>query len=240
MVLEAALEKMKDTRPVSMSSNGTAVASSQIESCLETVVNWLASTYGKEYFVAPMEEFFIAFGKVFADDSFYQDRMNYFLEYCILERAMQGESSDCTPLIKYLQQARLSADQNKVWQNFSDFFHSIFEVQKSTTDALVIKDLMNDAYFTIHPKNSESLKFITKRTIIQGYIFAGEDAHYLGQGLIIHPDRARKVIAKYIKEKKKSGRIVEEQILRQLALTNMRYLRMQHVDPANIYNSISG
>lgn len=243
MVLEHSVEKVTVSpmvqemlRPMQITSDLT------LEDCLEQTVQWVASTIGKEYFVEPLDTFMAKWGKSFPDDAFYQDRMNYFLEYAILERPMTGHPGRLTPFMAFIKESsgvQLLAHKN--WQYFCDFRHSLFEVMKSGANQIIIRDMLTDRHYKVAPKESETLKFMNKKSIFQGYLFAsGNDLYRLGQGLIMHPDRARKQIMKFAKVHRKLPRFTESEILRMIAFTNMRFLRMQHVDPAVIYGTISG
>lgn len=243
MVLEHSVEKVIGSRVVQNVFSPKQVTSDlTLEDCLEQTVQWVASTKGKEYFVEPLETFMAKWGKSFPDDAFYQDRMNYFLEYAILERPMTGHPHRLTPFMAYIKESsgvKLLAHKN--WQSFGDFRHSLFEVVKSGATQIVIRDMLTERLYKVAPKESETLKFMTKKSIFQGYLFvSGTDLYRLGQGLIIHPDRARKQIVKFTKVHRKLPRFTESEILRMISFTNMRFLRMQHVDPAVIYGTISG
>lgn len=243
MVLEANFEKVNVVRPASTGfETPSATSSVSLEDCLEQVVQWVASLRGKEYFIEPLEAFMAKWGKSFPEDPFYQDRMNYFLEHCILEQPMTENADGLTPFKSYMKEssgARLLS--HKSWQSFCDYRHSLYEILKSAASQIIIRDLLTGRQYKVVPKESETLKFMAKKTIFQGFIFSlSHDEYRLGQGLIIHPDRARKQILKFMKAQKKVPRFSEHEIVRMMAMTNMRFLRMQHVDPANIYAQISG
>ena len=243
MVLEHSVEKVTVSPVVQqMSSPMQTMSDLTLEDCLEQTVQWVASAKGKEYFVEPLETFMAKWGKSFPDDPFYQDRMNYFLEYSILERPMTGHPNRLTPFMAFIKESsgvQLLSHRN--WQSFCDFRHSLFEVVKAGATQIVIRDMLTERLYKVAPKENETLKFMTKKSIFQGYLFAsGNELYRLGQGLIIHPERARKQIVKFTKVQRRLPRFTESEILRMIAFTNMRFLRMQHVDPAVIYGTISG
>jgi len=214
-----------------------------IDDCLEAVVAWIEAKAGKNYFVGPLEEFLAKYGKVNPEDEFYQARMNYFLEQCVLERPMTGDLMGLAPVSKFLSQyqniTRGTTSEAEIWTNFSGFKHGIFEVLKSESDCLNVRDLISDVCFEIVPKAGETLKYLRRKSIFQCFVFGNLQQRYLGQGLIVHPDNAAREILKYIKTYKKYPSLKPSDLMRLFAATNMRFMRMQHVDPAVIYASIS-
>lgn len=241
MVLERTSEKVSTMQFVTKKNQNEAPVEFGLEDCLEQTVQWVAAAKGKEYFVEPLENFMTKWGKAFPDDVFYQDRMNYFLEHCILERPMTGHPGGLTPFMAFIKESSgLQLLSHKNWQSFCDFRHSLFEVVKAGTSQITVRDMLTDRLYKVVPKHNETLKFMIKKSIFQGFVFGSEDDVYrLGQGLIIHPERARKQLVKFAKAQRKTPRVVENEVLRMIAFTNMRFLRMQHVDPATIYASIS-
>lgn len=242
MVLEHSFETTGMSPARDTSDKFGSAADFGLEECLEQAVQWVAARKGKEYFVEPLEHFMSKWGKAFPDDACYQDRMNYFLEYAILERPMTTHPYALTPFMAFVKESSgIQLLSSKSWQSFCDFRHSIFEVVKAGATQIIISDMLTGRLYKVVPKESETLKFMIKKSIFQGFLFsAGEDVYRLGQGLIIHPERARKQLVKFAKTQRKLPRFTEGEILRMVAFTNMRFLRMQHVDPAIIYASISG
>ena len=177
------------------------------------------------------------------DDDYYQTRMNYFLEHCVLERPMSGSFSGRTPLSIFLEKNPQMTFQDSpsavLWRNFCGFRHGVFQVVKAGSNQIVINDLLADRKLSIGSKSGETLRYFPRKSIFQGFIFGQGDHYVLGQGLIIHPEMANSQILKFIKNHKIYPRFAASELARFLAQTNMRYLRMQHVNPDAIYATIS-
>jgi hypothetical protein len=233
MVLEAFIKKLTREKPAG--GGDKSLSGENLEKILEQVINWIETHKGKSYFVAPLEEFFSKNGKAFPDDPFYQDRMNYFLEYCVLERPLTGVASKETPLNAYLEGSHAENHLPEM-ALIGEFRHSIFEVVSSGDKKILLKDLQTNKKHPVRTKGKETFKFLQKGTIFQGYIFGTNPNAYLGQGMILHPKAILKTLKKYIKNLKKASTYGELELLQQLALTNMRYLRMQHVNPTLLYS----
>lgn len=235
MVLEAVVEKLKFFRKEPLQTV-SQVAPAQLDDCLERVVKWIETRFGKQYFVQPLETFSQEFGKAFPEDAFYQERMNYFLEYCILERPIKGQSSLMTPLRMFFDEITgQSVLYPEPWVIFSEFRHSLFEVTKAGENQIQLRDLLSERKYTVRSKCGETLKYLRKKTIFQSYLFGSNGIYYLGQGVVTHPDRARKPLVRYIRSLVKANQMNEMRVLKLASLNNMRYLRMQHVDPAKLY-----
>ncbi len=214
-----------------------------IDDCLDVVVQWIEKIAGKNYFIAPLEEFQARFGKVNPEDEFYQSRMNYFLEWCVLERPMTQDSCARSPASiffeKHIGITNGDSASAYIWTSFSGFRHSVFQVVVPGSEFIEVRDLCAQKIARIVSKSGETLRYLRKGTIFQGYLFGHHDHRVLGQGLVIHPELAQKQILRYLKQHSRIPRFPSSDICRLFALTNMRYLRMQHVNPAVIYQTVS-
>lgn len=215
-----------------------------VDECVETLVAWVENTVGKGYFASLLEDFQSKYGKVNPEDEFYQSRMNYFIEHSVLERPMNTlMGGGLAPVSRFLEEnADLTSRSHEgadVWVSVSGFLHGVFEVIKAGDDVMVVRDMISDRSFKVASKAGETLKYLKRKSIFQGFVFGNLDRRVLGQGLIVHPEQAGKEIHKFIKKFRKYPTIKPSDVLRVLAATNMRFLRMQHVNPAVIYSSIS-
>jgi len=219
------------------------VAPKTVDDCLEIVVSWIERQLGKTYFVRPLEAFQAKFGKVNPEDDFYQARMNYFLEHCVLENSMDEIGGSRAPISRFFEEnAHLTSGDDPasaIWRDFCGFRHSLFQVIKTGAELIVVRDLIAGKTLRIQSKAGETLKYLSKKSIFQGYVFGHHDLYSLGQGLILHPELANAEILKYIRQHHRYPRVATGDITRKMAQTNMRYLRMQHVNPAVIYHAIS-
>ena len=229
--------------PRGNAGNGVIVAPKTVDDCLEIVVSWIERQLGKSYFVRPLEAFQAKFGKVNPEDDFYQARMNYFLEHCVLEHLMDDKAGSRAAISRFFEEnAYLTSGEDPesaIWRAFCGFRHSLFQVVKTGAESIVVVDLIANKTLRIQSKAGETLKYLSKKSIFQGYVFGHHDEYSLGQGLILHPELANAEILKYMRQHHRYPRVASGEITRRMALTNMRYLRMQHVNPDVIYHAIS-
>lgn len=250
MVLETGHQLVKDTsrglsgKNTDFCGDPHSKQNLTVDDCVETLVGWVENTVGKGYFTSLLEDFQNKYGKVNPEDEFYQSRMNYFIEHSVLERPMNTSTGGgLTPVSRFLEEnfhlTSSSQDGADVWVSVSGFLHGVFEVKKAGDEAMIVRDLISERSFTVTSKAGETLKYLKRKSIFQGFVFGNLERRVLGQGLIVHPDPASKEIHKFIKKFKKYPTIKPNDVLRILAATNMRFLRMQHVNPAIIYSNIS-
>jgi hypothetical protein len=206
----------------------------RVDECLEKVVDWTTQNIDSNYFVKPKEEFFNSFGRVLPEDEFYQMRMNYFLEWCVLERPVSGRTDGQTPSSLFLQDTSNESqkESREFWASVVGAHrHSVFEVIASSDTVIIVRDLLARHIYRIMSQPGVTLKFFVRKMIFQGFIYGFGGLYRLGSGYIIHPDGARYTITRQIK----SRDCPESDVLKKLALVNMRFRRMQHVESKQIY-----
>jgi hypothetical protein len=252
MVLETVTATMRHAKvsQMSVTENESAVKARisgvvTVDDCLDVIVAWAESRFGKNFFVGPLEEFQSRYGKVNHEDDFYQTRMNYFLEWCVLERPMGAAAGMSTPAAAFFREyheliAKCGVKASDIWQSFAAFRHGMFQIIDSAHEVIEVLDLCFGGTFKIVPKSGETMRYLARNMIFQGYVFGLYDQRNLGQGMIIHPELAAQQINKFFKQHLRLPRLASADICRIMAATNMRYLRMQHVNPAVIYQTISG
>jgi hypothetical protein len=252
MVLETVTATIKNSRVSQMkvtdnvSSVTTRISDvGSVDDCLDVVVSWAETRFGKNFFVGPLEEFQARYGKVNHEDDFYQSRMNYFLEWCVLERSMGSDLASSTPAAVFFRehQELIAVSAGRVadlWRAFAAFRHGVFQIVETGHDMIEVLDLCFGGTFKILPKSGETMRFLARNMIFQGYVYGLYDQRNLGQGMIIHPELAAQAINKFFRQHQRLPRLAPADICRIMAATNMRYLRMQHVNPAVIYQTISG
>lgn len=207
-----------------------------IDDHLEEVLLWAQKRFGNEEIVQAKEEFFWKMGKVFHDDSFYEQRMNYFLDYFLLERPVREKNElglmNRTPIMI------LEDDETRTTSFpllLSGYHHAIFEVKRHLTDSIVIIDLFSGDKFEVSARSNESFKLLQRKQVFQGFIYEVGDKRYLSRGLLFHPDRVIKIIKKTIKTVKKAKDFNPQRLLSNYAKHNLRYLRHSNLDSKRIY-----
>lgn len=217
-----------------------------IDEMIEVATLWASELLGQEEVVAAREVFFAQTGKVFYDDSFYDARISYFIEHFLFERPISGagRTRALTGMIPYqLFISRISDDSvvneriKLVMASLAQVRHSLFKVIKVRSSMLSVEDLLIPQKFGITAKSDETYRAFNVGTIFQGFVFRLPETCHLGSGLIIHPNRAKRLISHHIKLAKKNGSPPEHLLLCKLATLQLRHVRHRHVDAQAIYRN---
>lgn len=199
----------------------------------DRLLAWAQTRFGNEEIVRAKEEFFWKTGKVFYDDSFYETRMEYFVDYFLLERPLSVPHEGDICLTPYHAYQKL-VDQN-LMSELEGFRHSLFQIAKVTEKKLIGYDLINDKKIEVFARPQESFRAIFKKEFMQGFVYTSELGTHLSQGMIFHPLKANRFIRKQLKTSKNATDFDASTFLSALAKLQLRHLRHAHVDPRRIY-----
>lgn len=218
-----------------------------VDNMIEVATLWATELLGQEEVIAAQECFYAQTGKVFYDDSFYDTRISYFIEHFLFERPISGlgRTYAVTGMIPYqlfiskaLNDTTIDERTKVIISSLAQARHSLFQVQKVRPSTMIIKDLLIPQKIQISAKSDESYRAFNTGTVFQGFIFRLPEACHLGSGLIIHPNRAKAIIRRYITAAKINGATPEYPLLCKLATLQLKQLRHQHVDAKIIYQSL--
>ena len=229
MVPHQSLELNVSTHPMAVDGNVGGEWRGSLDPLREEIIAWLVDLVGVEVIIQAKEEFFIQTGKVFHDDENYHRRMSYFLDYFIFVRSLPALSPphNLTPFELYRQ-----SHSQLLVQHFT---HSLFKVQKIHSTGLMIQDLCSNEKLRIQKQSDELFDGVTKNDVFQGSIFKLENNLILSHGLIFHPARSHRLLAKMIKESKKQGTFIQFDFLARSARLQLKQSRLRHVDPRLVY-----
>ena len=218
-----------------------------VDDLLEALIGWTHELVGTAEIVNASERFYLDYGKVFHDDSFYDMRTTYFFDHFIFERKLSVTSaraesvSGLTPCQLFMARAHsegpaLPKEVSDTLEAIGNFRHSIFQIQRLSEKNMAIVDLLDSAKLVVQAKPRENFRGLEKKTIFQGFIFNLGNYYCLSSGLVLHPIKANRLIKKQIKLSLKNG-TNHKNILPQLANIQLRHLRHRHVHPKLIYQN---
>jgi len=241
VVLETQPSNKKVELPTSNSTNHFDDPGSTIDAAIEKLTHWAEREFGNDELVSAREEFFSKFGKVFYDDPFFGSRMSYFINHYLFERPITKQGiKNITPVRYYLDTnpERTNAATIQATHELSLCIHGIFQVVKirNNEDAIFLNLLTNDKIPMRLPKNYR-LFGLKKNQILQGFVFRTQVGYHPAAGIAYHPDGVFQILKKAIKMKD----IVREDnhlgFLGQTASTQLKAIRLKHVDPKTIYKT---
>jgi hypothetical protein len=223
MVLEAA--------HTSVESSCSVVNENKLNACFEVALNWAEKKYGKKMFEDQLPEYFAAFGKIFPEDPFFSERMNYFLERAVFEKQQDGQSL-------YKEFLSENSQDDPEFETLNQWTHSLFQITKITDRYFCAFDLLTGNELMFKARPYETFKFLQKKTIFQGFVFRNHESSFLGQGIILHSPKVIKFLAKTCKGMRKEKALNHGEFLQNLAKRHLKSLRMAHVNPLLLYQDV--
>lgn len=233
----------KRSAPSSAGTGRTPIAylnslpDASLDDLVETIIAWSHEVLGAEEIVAATERFHLDAGKVFHDDPFYNSRINYCLDHFLFERQVTGRG--LTPFLLFMDRfaSELPADLRRRLAALADHRHSLFRIVKLLPTSMVIEDLLQPSKLSVVARRGETFRGLEKKVMFQGFVFRDGDVWQLSHGIVLHPSRAQRLIAKFLKLTKKTGEFASTAWLWRLASLQIRHLRHRHVDPKVIYGA---
>lgn len=198
---------------------------------IETLLQSYVARHGTDAIVEAKEDFFRHGGKIFAEDDNYHQRIYYFLNHFVFERALSATLRG-TPFLEYLETAEGSEAA------VDGFTHSLFKILKIKGDHLFLKDLITDKKIRVEKQVGQVFEGIEKNDVFQGFLFHQLEQTFLSRGLIFHPVRSHKIILTQLKQERKAPKSTKDQLLFGLARQQLKHTRLKHVDPKIVYLEI--
>ncbi len=210
----------------------------------EKILNLVVRDCGIEELISGKEEFFLYFGKVFSDDVFYKERMEYFINYFLLDRPLSGTSE--TPFDKYYKEAFLlqTEENQKKWSGFYQWIHSVWMVERVDRTTLFVKDLINDQLQAVDLKDERSFFGIKRKDVFQGVVLFFSNFCVIKNGIIIHPSCVSGVVNQYIKngieakKEQKLSKLDQIKMLGKLSNCSLQATRSKTLDPRVVYSKL--
>ncbi len=222
------------------------VSKSQIESILESFVDRALRELGISSIVSAQELFFLKNGKVFADDAFYDIRLNYFFDcflFCPTHQynpTIVSKIHPCTNLFEFISQLEsepTKSPENICYRDYSTMtrpIHSVFKILKIDTKWLFIRDLFTKNFYHIKCRDNQIFIGLNKGSLLQGFIYLCSEGTVTSPGCFVHPSLCSKMINQSI-QKTRSNLGTKAELLEKLAFAQIKHFRMKHVSPKIIY-----
>ena len=191
-----------------------------ISMMIESVLEWLYSTKGADFFQKALEQFQKEHGVVLSHESCYHQRLTYFNYYFLFKM----QSSEQQRPIDYYFEKSSTNEQQKV-RGLSEPIFSIFQLVKANKNVTILRDLLNNKKKYRIQNGRIMMDCLERQSIVQGFLFEFKSTFILGDGFLIHPAHILKHLIKCIKRTKKEGRLYRDTCLKQLSLSHLHYDR---------------
>ena len=213
-----------------------------LDMCMEALVLWAQAQFGSDQFVAAREEFDWKSGKVFHDDSFYDTRISYFLDFFVFERPISGAAADGrveTPIQSFMRQpdARVPKKVMEVFEELGKARHSFYQVSRPGIRRMQVKDLVSGEKLGVSARTGMTFEGISRSEIFQGFLLPFQSSLRLSVGSVFHSKLANTPIKRRIRAAVKKG-VPEHnvrELLMDLAQAQLRLQRQPKADLKQIY-----
>lgn len=180
------------------------------------------------------EEFFKHCGVVNEEDSFYEARMDLFIDWFLFDRPLEKEPFP--PVKTYYRDHKEKFPQEKlpIYRGLANHLHSLFVLKKQKDGIAVIEDIVYEKPYQVSGATAP-LGFL-KNEIFEARIVPIGNEWWFAKGFCFHPKEANKFIKKEIEKAKLGPRSAIDQLILELAEMRLKYDRYNHIDPAKIYS----
>jgi len=182
--------------------------------------------------VEAKEVFFELTGSAHEEDEEFEQKMNCFNDWYVLQYIPKHITTRTTVIHEYVAENSLGSD---LIRSLSSFNHSIFELKKiNRQDQIVLDDLLHRRKIILAPNHPTVA--LVEEDIFVGRTVACEEGNYLFKGLCILPRDTKTLITKQAKKiHKLEGKEEELKFLLYLEFLNTKRLRYGHVDAKKIF-----
>ena len=214
----------------------------EIDDLFDAAIHWSESVFGHEEFAKGLSRFETEAGRVFPDESFYNERMEYFLNFFLFDIKLQNKKADFkqTPyksFFDFCRQLEFSINKDALYklELLGNFKHSIFSIKRMRNDnTIMVKDLKSDQKFKVVSRHYKSFLGLKKGELIQGLLFPWDSVFMLSSGFLIHPRKAKSFILKKFCKEKQADCITQSNLFK-AARINLNWVRMNTSDVSRVY-----
>ena len=202
-----------------------------LETYLSNILQWAKTYFNEETFINAKKYFFRHNGKIFDDEIFYEQRMNFFIDYFLFQTPVVHEDNIAlTPYHLYLTKISSPDESFK-------FVYSVFKIIHRSDCLLKIVDLINIKKYEIYPKKNQTFIALQKNNIFQGFIYHIKNKYYLSDGIFFHPSKSQKLILNLTKKIQSNKNSLTQifSLLNHLSKAQMTILRQPHLSISKVY-----
>ena len=199
---------------------------------LNAIISRVAETYSSDEILDIKKEYQKLGGSIFDDDRSYEARMACFLEWFVLEKINPVSTETAIEKFIRINREDFSAEQLKIYKDFTESIHGIFIIKKITSDTVAVLNLLNDEKYRIHVDGGDNM--FQKNDIFEGRIISHFDKIHFTGSFCFHPPKA----TKFIKSEIKQLRQKQKKIYDELAKLN-RNLKSLEIDIKSVSSDIT-
>ncbi|PID38122.1 MAG: hypothetical protein CSA65_03550 [Proteobacteria bacterium] len=179
---------------------------------------------------AAREQFDALRGRVFDDDAIYLQHMALFLEWYVLERALNSEGRP--PLHVALCAGAIASEDRPLAEALARSHRSAFEVVRNGDEGLRLYDLIGDSFWYVPLK--QAIVGVVRGEIVEARLYVWEGSVRLGPHVFYHPRTAHDMIHQIVRQRAAAGTL-DSGLVFELAGMRLRHSRFRNIAIDRIY-----
>ena len=178
------------------------------------------------------QEFFETTGPVHEDDAFYETYMTAFIEWYLFDRDLKNQDLPPVRLFYRNHLKQLSEEDQKVFNDFTKFRHSLFLVKK-VSDTVTLENLFDGEKIKIESYIPAAA--FTKNEIFEAILVPYKNEWAFTKMFFVHPAECQKFIQKEMKKIRGLEYKILLKTLSQFRRLRLKLDRYPYVAPTQIY-----
>ena len=175
-------------------------------------------------------EFWKSTGKMHGDEPSFEMRMSAFFDWYVFDKKVNG----VTQLEAFLtEDSDKHEDEKKIYRDFLNNIHSIFEVKKITQDIMKVRDLFTQTDYLLLIEDGSPGFY--NGSIFEGRILPYEGELYLSPALCFHPKDSRVIIKHVFNTVRKAGETDILPLIHRLSYMNLKWETYRNIKVRDIY-----
>lgn len=178
--------------------------------------------------------YFRVTGEVFEEDDFYEVRMKGFIEYYLFDYGEDANGPGTIDLVLEDHKNSLNAKEVDTFLKFSRGVHSIFELRKLKSGALILRNLWDNENYEVSERRA--LAGVQRKDLFEARLLPYEDKLYFSYAFVFHPKEVRKFIVAEIKQAKAKAGTRMLPVIHKLAYLRLKFDRYRGMDARKVYS----
>lgn len=179
------------------------------------------------------EDFFKLTGTAFEKDSFYEERLDLFLDWYLFTRPLIKHDLSPVRLFYNQKEKSLTSEERDVYYGLTQTLHSIYQLKKIKKNMFYLTDLFSNQSIEVQEAHTVTL---SEGDVFEARAIPYKGKYYFGRGFCFHPPQAKNFIIQRIKKIKSLEKEFREKLLLDLAQMRLKHDRYPHIDLKHIYS----
>jgi hypothetical protein len=207
----------------------------RVEKVLAPIVDQFVTGEYHAQVVQAKAEYFERTGIVYEDDSEFEQRMNLFMDWYLLDRDLPGV--DLPPLRFYSRSnaLELGSEDQEIIEGLCNTIHSLFVLKRLTVfqKKLVIQDLFSKKSYTVDEDRLRAA--FAPGDLFEARIIPIEGKYSFANGFCFHPREVLPFVKAEIAKIRHQDRARHIKFILQLAGMKLKHQRFAHIPVRHIY-----